>query len=46
MNNEVGIDLVFADLNKIYANTATSNTSMGITVRGDAERDRREHGGR
>ena len=34
MNNEVGIDLVFADLNKIYANTATSNTSMGISLSG------------
>ena len=31
-NNEVGIDLAFADLNKIYANTATSNTLMGISL--------------
>jgi parallel beta-helix repeat protein len=34
MNNEVGIDLVFANLNKIYANTASSNTLMGISLRG------------
>jgi parallel beta-helix repeat protein len=33
-NNEVGIDLVFADLNTIHANTASSNTSMGISLRG------------
>jgi parallel beta-helix repeat protein len=34
MNNEVGIDLAFANLNKIYANTATSNTFRGISLAG------------